>query len=507
MLETIGHLMGGFSSAVQPYSLLFCFIGVFLGLIVGVLPGLGPSAGTALLLPFVFGMNPSYALIMLAGIYYGAQYGGAITAILLNIPGEASAVLTAVEGYPLYTQGKGAQALRVSFSASFIGGTLSVILLTFFAPVLAMWCLKFGSAERFALMLFAFVFVACLSRKNVAKSFIALAVGLALGTVGMHPMTGFPRFTFEKLWLLDGFDFTIAVLGFFAVCEIMKQVEGGYDEGYNAQVRKISIKDILPRFKEMWALRMSVARGWMIGFITGVLPGAGATIATFISYNTEKKVSKHPEKFGTGAIEGIAAAEAANNSASTGAMVPLMGMGIPGSGTAAVLLSGFIMVGLQPGPTLFVDRPDVAWSLIASMYVGNVMLILMCLFGLSAFVWLVKKSFSFIIPLIIVVCIAGAYSANSWIRDLWVLLGFGIFAYIFSLMEFPIINMILGLILGKDMEINFLRSLILSDGDVTVFIRRPISGTMIAVSVLLIIWPLLKKVFYKLLHLKGAAHE
>ncbi len=498
MLETLGHLAQGFLLAVQPLSLVFCLIGVLMGAIVGILPGLGSSAGTALLLPFVFGMNPQYGLIMLAGIYYGTMYGGAITSVLLNIPGEAQAVVTAIEGYPLYKQGKGAYALRTAFTSSFIGTTAGVILLTFFAPILAMWCLKFGSAERFSLMFFAFIFVACLAGKNIVKNFIALAIGLALAMVGLDGLTGTPRFTFGKIWLLDGFDYTIAILGCYAVCEIMKQTAEGYDAGFDAQVQKIKMRDILPRFKEVWALKGSILRGWIIGFISGIMPGAGATIATFIAYNTEKKVSKHPEKFGTGAIEGIAVAETANNACAAGAMVPLMGLGIPGSGTTAVLLTGFIMVGLQPGPTLFAEHPDIAWSLIASMYVGNIMLILLCLLGLSMFIGLVKKAFPFIVPLIITVCIAGAYGTNNWIRDVWLLLAFGGFAYILSLMDFPMINILLGLILGKDMEVNFIKGLLLADGDITTFIRRPISGTLIVIAALLIFWPLLKKLFSKL---------
>ncbi len=505
MLETLSFLGDGFLLALQPLSIVFCLIGVLMGAIVGILPGLGPGAGTALLLPFVFGMNPQYALIMLAGIYYGAMYAGAITSILLNIPGEVASVLTAVEGHPLYRQGKGAQALRVSFASSFIGGTLSLVLLTFFAPVLAMWCLKFGSAERFSLMLFAFVFVACLSGKNVAKNFIALALGLVFSVVGLDLMSGLPRFTFGKIWLLDGFDYTIAILGCYAICEIMKQtVDGFAQEGFNAHVQKIKLKDIIPRFKEMWSLKMAILRGWIIGFVCGVMPGAGATIATFISYNTEKKMSKTPEKFGHGAVEGIAAAETSNNACTAGAMVPLMGLGIPGSSATAVLMTGFVMVGLQPGPTLFVDHPDIAWSLIASMYVGNVGLILMCLFGLSGFVWLVKKAFPFIVPLIVAVCIAGAYATNNQFRDVWLLCGFGIFAYILYLVELPIINVLLGLILGGTIEVNFIRTLNLGKGDVSVLIRRPISAVLIAASVIMILWPLLKKGFFKLRQLKKA---
>lgn len=496
--------MMGFGELMEIRMLVFCLIGVTMGAFVGALPGLGCSSGTAILLPFVFGMEPQYALVMLAGIYYGAMYSGSITGTLLNIPGESGALFAAIEGHPLYKQGKGGFAIRIGITASFISGTICVVLLTFFAPMLAEFCLKFGAAEKFALMFFAFVFVSALSGKTLSKNFLALGVGVTFSMIGVDPMTGFPRFAFGQVWLYDGVDFAIAILGCYAICEIMKQAGDGYDKNYDAKVQKITIRETLPNFKELWQLKWSMLRGGIIGFICGAMPGAGATIAAFISYGAEKKVSKTPERFGHGAIEGIATTEAANNAASAGAMVPLLGLGIPGSSTTAVLLTGFLMFGLQPGPTLFTNRPDVAWSLIASMYVGNIMLVLMCLLGISAFIWLVQKSIPFLNPLIVAICVAGSFSANNWIRDVWLMAVFGIVAYVLSLMDFPMVNVLLGLILGKDMEFNFMKAVLLADGDISIFFTKPISATLMWVSVILLVFPLFK-IAHRNLFKKGVA--
>ena len=503
MAETFSSLLMGFQVALTPWSLFYCFLGVFLGALIGIVPGIGTSSGLALLLPFVFGMNPQYAIFMLAGIFYAALYADSITAVFLNIPGTASAVFSAVEGHPLYRQGKGAYALRTGFMCSFIATTFSLILLTFMAPMLAQWALRFGSAERFSLMFFAFVFVACLSAKNTAKNFIGLAIGILIALIGLDSVTGFPRFTFGQIWLIDGVSFVTAILGSFALCEIMKQAgEKGVDDTIDGRTQKISQKDVLPKIGELWALRMSILRGQIVGFIVGVMPGAGATIAVFITYNAEKKASKTPEKFGTGAIEGIASTETANSAAAIGSMVPLMGLGIPGSATTAVLLTAFIMVGLQPGPQLFVDNPEIAWGMISSMYLGNVMMILMCIVGLSFFVWIIRKVVPFVVPLIVTVCVAGAFAENNWIRDVWMLLAFGLIAYLFTLLEIPVVNVLLGLILGSAMEHNFIRALVVSGGDFTTFITRPVSGTLIIISILLIFWPLIKKLLQKLMNLK-----
>ena len=498
-------LMHGFTIALQIKALLFGLIGVTMGAFVGALPGLGCSSGTAILLPFVFGMNPQYALIMLAGIYYGAMYSGSITGTLLNIPGESGALFSAIEGHPLYLQGKGAMAIRAGILCSFISGTICTVILTFFAPILAVWCLKFGAPEKFALMFFAFVFVSALSGKTLAKNFLALGIGVGFAMIGVDSMTGIPRFTFSQVWLIDGIDFAIAILGCYAICEIMKQAGDGYDESYDTKVPRISFREVMPRWSEIKAWKGSIMRGGIIGFICGAMPGAGATIAAFISYGFEKKISKHPEKFGHGAIEGIAVTEAANNAASAGAMVPLLGLGIPGSSTTAVLLTGFLMFGLQPGPTLFTDNPDVAWSLIASMYTGNIMLVLMCLLGISVFVWAVQKSIPFLTPMIVAICIAGAFTINNWIRDVWLMAAFGIIAYILSLLEFPMVNVLLGLILGGSMEFNFVKSLLLSDGDPLIFFKKPISGTLMVVALLLVLFPVIKRLFQMLFKKKAVS--
>lgn len=496
-MQALANLASGFAAVLEIKALLFCMIGVVVGAFVGALPGLGPSAGTAILLPFIFGMSPKYALIMLCGIYYGTMYSGSITAILLNIPGTSGAIFAATEGHPLYLQGKGAYAVRTGIVASFLAGTICTLLLTFFAPAMAAFCLKFGAVERFALMFFAFVFVCCLSGKTITKNFIAMGIGILLSMIGVDRSTGFSRFTFGQVWLIDGVDFTIAILGCFAIAEIMKQAGMGHDPNMDQKVKRMSLRDVVPRLNEINDLKFPMLRGGVIGFICGAMPGAGAAIATFISYGVEKKLSKQPEKFGHGAIEGIACTEAANNASSAGAMIPLLGLGIPGSSTTAVLLTGFMMFGLQPGPLLFTNHPDVAWPMIASMYIGNIMLVVGCLAGVSVFIWLVQKSIPFLTPLVVVVCAAGAMAINNWTRDLWFMVAFGLAAYVLSVLDFPLTNLLLGLILGQDTEFNFLKSILLADGDFTTFFKKPISLVLMLVSIAVIVWPLLKWLFVK----------
>ena len=387
-METLTHIFNGFAVCLQPINLWYTFIGVFMGTIIGVLPGIGPSAGIALLIPVTFGMNPTSALIMMCGIYYGTKYGGSTTAILIRTPGEAASVMTSIDGYEMARKGRAGAALAVSAIGSFIAGTLGVIGLTIFAVPLASMALKFGPAEYFTLMLFAMTAVSTLTGKSPAKGVLATILGLMIATIGIDLQSGQARFTMGVAEFQDGVGFVVVVVGLFAVAEVFRGLEDIY-KGTSAQAMKIS--GSLWLTKEEWLRSIGpIWRGGVIGFIIGVLPGAGGTIASIMSYTTEKRLSKNPDEFGKGAIEGVAGPEAANNSDTAGAMVPLLTLGIPGGGATAVLMGAFIMYGIQPGPLLFQNRPDLVWGLIDSMYIGNVMLLILNLPLIGIFVQLLK---------------------------------------------------------------------------------------------------------------------
>ena len=374
-METLGHILNGFSVCLQPINLWYTFIGVFIGTIVGILPGIGPAASIAILIPATFGMDPTSGLIMMAGIYYGTKYGGSTTAILIRTPGEAASVMTSIEGYEMARKGRGGAALAVSAIGSFIAGTIGVVALTMFALPLASIALKFGPAEYFTLMLFALTAVASLSGKSLAKGMLATVLGLMIATVGIDLQSGQQRFTAGIPELMDGVGFIVVVVGMFAVSEVLRGMEQLY-KGTAPPAMRISGKLWLTR--EEWKRSVGpIWRGGILGFLVGVLPGAGGTIASMLSYSTEKRLSKHPEEFGHGAIEGVAGPESANNSDTAGAMVPLLTLGVPGGGATAVMMGAFIMHGIQPGPLLFQNRPDLVWGLIDSMYIGNIMLLIL----------------------------------------------------------------------------------------------------------------------------------
>lgn len=492
-MDVFSHLFNGFAGILNVQSLFFCLLGATLGTFIGALPGIGPSAGCAILLPLAFSMEPTIALIMLTGIFYGAMYGGTITSVLLNIPGESSSVMSAVEGFKLAKQGRGGVALGIAALGSFVAGTLGIIALTFFAPYLASKALFFGPAEKFAVIAMAFSFVSSFTTGSIIKSLVALCIGLLAATVGQDIIIGVPRLTFGTEFLMDGLDFMPFAMGFFALAEVMGSLEK------TEKFEEISLNKlgrIMPNFRELKESTLPCLRGTLVGFICGLIPGAGATIASFISYGVERKYSHHPELFGYGSMDAIASTESANNASAAGHMIPLMALAIPGSATTAILLTGFMMFGLQPGPQLFTQHPDIAWGLIASMYVGNVMLLIMNIIGVPFFVWAVKKSMPFMTPLVVIITIAGVFSVNQYMRDVWIMLMCGLGGYILIKLDYPIVPILLGLVLGGMAENNFRTALRIADGNFWVFLEKPISATFLGLGFAIMVVPSLLKAFH-----------
>ncbi|MHB0885762.1 MAG: tripartite tricarboxylate transporter permease [Bacillota bacterium] len=494
-MDVLQSLGAGFLVAVSPLNILSCFIGVIAGTIIGALPGIGPSAGVAILLPITFGVSPTTAMIMLAGIYYGAMYGGTITSVLINVPGESSSVMTTLDGYQMAKKGRAGAALGIAAFGSFIAGTGSIVIFTFFAPWLAKVALSFGPQEYFALMVLGFTALAGLASESPVKTIIAAAVGLTLATIGLDSMSGHPRFTFGSNNLLGGFDFLPVAMGLFGVAEVLVSSETIVK--LEIQKADLSLKKVFPTAEDWVRSRGSIVRGWLLGFVVGVLPGAGATIASFLSYAAEKRASKHPEEFGQGAIEGVAGPEAANNAASVGALVPLLTIGVPGSATTAVMMGALMMYGLRPGPLLFKENPTFVWGLVASMYIGNILLVILNLAFIPLFVKIVKIPHWVLNPLIIIFCIVGVYALQNNLYDVWTMLAFGIIGYIMKKLSFPAAPLVLALVLGDMMETNLRRSLILSHGSLATFVTRPISATIIVIALLALVYPVLKPLIAK----------
>jgi putative tricarboxylic transport membrane protein len=486
-MDTLTHILNGFAVCLQPINLWYTFLGVFMGTIIGVLPGIGPSAGIALLIPVTFGMNPTSALIMMAGIFYGTKYGGSTTSILIRTPGEAASVMTSIDGYEMAKNGRAGAALAVSAIGSFIAGTLGVVALTLFAVPLTSMALKFGPAEYFTLMLFAMTAVASLAGASPAKGMLSTTFGLMIATIGIDLQSGQPRFTMGVPEFQDGVGFVTVVVGLFAVSEVFRGMEGLF-KGTAAPMLKIKGRLWLTR--EEWKRSIGpIWRGGVIGFIIGVLPGAGGTIASILSYTTEKRLSKHPEEFGKGAIEGVAGPESANNSDTAGAMVPLLSLGVPGGGATAVLLGAFIMYGIQPGPLLFQNRPDLVWGLIDSMYVGNVMLLILNLPLIGIFVRLLYIPAGILYPLIVAISVIGAYAINGSMTDLYLILFFGVVGYVFDKVDIPVAPLVLSLVLGGMMEQSFRQAMTISGGDPKIFFHSPITMTLVVMSVISILTP------------------
>ena len=486
-METLTHILNGFTVAMEPINLWYTFLGVLMGTIIGVLPGIGPSAGIALLIPITYGMNPTSALIMMAGIYYGAKYGGSTTAILIRTPGEAASVMTSIDGYEMAKKGRAGAALAVSAIGSFIAGTIGVIGLTLFAVPLTSIALKFGPAEYFTLMLFAMTAVSTLTGQSPAKGVLATVLGLIIATIGIDLQSGQARYTMGIPEFQDGVGFVVVVVGLFAMAEVFRGLEDIY-KGTGAKAMKITGKLWLTR--EEWRRSIGpIWRGGIIGFVIGVLPGAGGTIASIMSYTTEKRMSKHPEEFGHGAIEGVAGPEAANNSDTAGALVPLLTLGIPGGGATAVMLGAFIMYGVQPGPMLFQSNPQLVWGLINSMYIGNIMLVILNLPLIGLFVRLLYIPQGILYPLIVAISAIGAYAINGSVVDLWLILFFGIVGYVFDKIDIPVAPLVLSLVLGGIMEQSFRQAMTISGGDLKIFYGSAITVTLLVMSVISVALP------------------
>jgi putative tricarboxylic transport membrane protein len=493
-LDAFGHLLHGFSVAAQPLNLAYVFLGCLLGTVIGVLPGIGPAAAIALLLPITYGIEPTSSLIMLCGIYYGAMYGGSTTSILINTPGESSSVMTALDGYAMARSGRAGAALAISAIASFVAGTISVVLLSLLAVPLAGFALKFGPAEYFTLMLFAMTSVAALTGPSLAKGLLSMFLGLMFATIGIDLQSGQQRFTFDLPELQDGIGFIVVVVGLFAIAEVFS----GLEDLLKGRSEIIRMSGSLWLTRDEWRRSvMPILRGTGIGFFKGVLPGAGATIATILSYSVERMLSRDKAKFGTGMIEGVAGPEAANNASTGGAMVPLLTLGVPGSGSTAVLLAAFIMYGLQPGPLLFEKRPDLVWGLIASMYIGNLVLLILNLPLVGVFVRLLYIPIGLLLPMVVSISAIGIFAVNGNIFELYLALGFGVIGYVFRKMAIPVAPLVLSLVLGGMMEQSFRQAMTISGADPGVFVRSPICIMLLAASTIALsipfIAPLLRR--------------
>ena len=488
-MEIINNLATGFAVALTPINLLYCFLGSFIGTAIGVLPGLGPPATIALLLPVTYGIPATSAVILLAGIFYGAMYGGSTTSILLNIPGEAASVVTCLDGYQMARQGRAGVALAISAFASFIAATFSILGLMLLAPPLAAFALKFGPPENFALLVLGLMMVGYLAGASMTKGLMMACIGLLLGMVGLDPIMGTQRFTYGVFKLSEGFEFILVAMGLFGIGEILVNVE----QTIKAKILQTKIRGLLPNREEWLASLAPITRGSLLGFFVGVLPGGGAIISSFISYALEKKLSKQPERFGKGAIEGVAAPEAANNGAATGSFIPLLTLGIPGNASIAMIFAALLIHGIRPGPLLVTERPEVFWGLVASMYIGNLMLLVLNLPLIGLWVKLLRVPYSLLAPLILTFVIVGAYSVNNSIFDVGITIAFGLFGYLMRKFNFEPAPLVLAMILGPQLEASLRRSLIYSRGDLGVFFERPIAAVLLALALLMLLSPLFRR--------------
>src|SRR5262245_57921129 len=484
----IENILLGFHVAITPYNLMVAVIGIALGTIIGVLPGLGGANGVAILLPLTFRMPPTSAIILLTSLYWGALFGGAITSVLFNIPGEPWSVATTFDGYPLARQGKGAQALTAAFSSSFVGALFATILITLFAPLLANLALKFGPPEFFAIQMLTFSSFVGLGGSDPLKSIVSIALGFILAAVGLDIVTGQLRLTFGLTPLMTGSDFIVAVIGLFGIGEILLSFEEGLK--FEGARTKLNPRVVLETWKELGRYWRTFLRSCFIGFWMGFKPG-GATPASFMSYAFAKRFSKQPDRFGKGALEGVVAPETAAHAAGGASLLPMITLGIPGSPTAAVMLGGLIIWGLQPGPMLFKEKPEFVWGLIASMYTGNVIGVAMVLAFVPVFAAILRVPFAILTPLIVAVCAIGAYSVNSRLIDVWYMLIFGVIGYVFKKLDYPLAPLVLALVLGDLAENALRQSLIMSHGSLMIFFERPISGAITAVALFFFALPLL----------------
>ena len=493
-MDVLNFLMAGFEVALQPQNLLIAFIGAFIGTIVGLLPGLGPINGVAILLPFAYalGLPVESALILLAAVYLGCEYGGRISAILINVPGDAGAIMTTLDGYPLAQQGKAGIALSLSSMSSFIGSTIAFIGIVLFAPILANWAIAFGPAEYFALMVFAIVCLTGLVSTQPFKTLIMALMGLGLSTVGMDAITGVYRFTFNSVGLSDGIAFTTIVIGLFSVSEVLLMLERTTVGQVVLKQGKRSIFNL----KELLSSLATIIRGSLIGFFSGILPGAGASVASAMAYTTERKIAGENGNFGKGDLRGLAAPESANNAAACGSFVPMLTLGVPGSGTTAVMMGALTLYNITPGPQLFVEQPVLVWSLIASLMIGNIILLILNLPLVGFFAKLLNIPNYILIPIIASVSFVGVYAIHSTTFDLLLCMGLGVIVYILRKFDFPLAPLILGFVLGELMESNLRRALSISDGELSILWHSNISIGLWIMSGLLLILPFVRKYLF-----------
>jgi putative tricarboxylic transport membrane protein len=487
-VDSFISLIHGFGVVLVPGNFVFMVVGILLGVLIGVLPGLGAANGIAILLPLTFGMTPTAAIIMLSCIYWGALFGGAIASILFNIPGEPWSVATTFDGHPLAQKGRAGEALTTSFTSSFVGALIAVIIITFLAPIIAAFALQFGPAEFFSVYLLTFCSFVGMGKEPPFKIIASMMIGFALAAVGLDSVTGQLRMTFGVPGLLHGFDFLVAVIGLFGVGEIMLTMEEGLSfKGADAKINPLVVFHtwrILPRY---WKTSL---RGAAIGCWLGITPG-GATPASFMSYGVAKRLSKNGDKFGTGEIEGLVAPETAAHAAGTSALLPMLTLGIPGSPTAAVLLGGLLIWGLEPGPLLFVEQKDFVWGTIAAMYIGNVVGLAIVLSSVPLWASILRLPFSIIAPIIVAICAVGAFTVNNAMIDLFFMIGFGVIGYVFKKLHYPIAPMVLALVLGDRAEASFRQAMLGSQGSLTIMWSNPLVASITALSLIMLFWPLI----------------
>ncbi len=489
-MEELNALFHGFAVALSPLNVLLMFVGILLGVIIGVLPGLGGANGIAILLPLTFSMSPTSAIIMLSCIYWGALFGGAITSVLFNIPGEPWSVATTFDGYPMAQQGRAGEALTGAFTSSFVGALFAVIIFTFLAPLVAGFALQFGPPEFFSVYLLTFCSFVGLGKGSPFKIVAAMMIGFALAAVGIDTVTGQLRLTFGFSEMMRGFDFLVAVIGLFGIGEILQSMEEGLE--FRGKAAKINSRIVLETWAKLPRYWASSFRACLIGCAMGIVPG-GATPASFMSYGVAKRVSRDGHKFGTGQLEGVVAPETAAHAAGTSALLPMLTLGVPGSPTAAVLLGGLLIWGLQPGPLLFVEQKDFVWGLIASMYLGNLAGLIVVLTCVPFFAAILRVPFSIIAPIIIVICSIGAYTVHNAMMDIWLMLLFGVVGYAFKKLDYPLAPLVLALVLGDRAEDSFRQSMLMSQGDVRIFFSNGLVGGVTALALVMLFWPLLSR--------------
>jgi putative tricarboxylic transport membrane protein len=489
-MAELGALLQGFGVILTPMNIGLMFVGIVLGVLIGVLPGLGGANGVAILLPLTVTMPPTSAIVMLSCIYWGALFGGAITSILFNIPGEPWSVATTFDGYPLAQKGQAGQALTAAFTSSFVGALLAVIMITFLAPLVARFALKFGAPEYFSVYLLTFCSFVGMGKGSPFKILVSMAIGFALAAVGMDTITGQLRLTFGLSELMRGFDFLIAVIGLFGIGEILLSMEEGLK--FSGKTARINAKVVWETWKELPRYWVTSLRSSLVGIWMGITPG-GATPASFMSYGLAKRMSKNGNKFGSGEIEGVVAPETAAHAAGTSALLPMLALGIPGSPTAAVLLGGLLIWGLQPGPLLFVEQKDFVWGLIASMYLGNIVGLIVVLTTVPLFASILRIPFSIIAPVIIVICAIGAYTVHSAMLDVWFMLGFGVIGYVFKKLDYPLAPLVLALVLGDKAEDSFRQAMLVSQGEVGIMWSNPLVGSITTLALIMLFWPLISK--------------